>query len=117
VNMKNPFKKFTFVFASTFVIVFFLISLEQKKEIIASETSKFTITIFPPVPPPGPGGGTGGGGGGGGTALPDTGVVFSGRAYPLSKVVILKDGQIAAETIAGTDARFRATLRGLSEGN
>lgn len=59
----------------------------------------------------------GGGGGGGGNVAPATGVVFSGRAYPLSKVVVLKDGQIAVSTIAGPDARFEVSLAGLSTGN
>lgn len=62
----------------------------------------------------------GGGGGGGGGATPPppiTAVSFSGRAYPLSQVTILKDGQIALITIAGPDAHFSATLSGLSQGN
>ncbi len=64
-----------------------------------------------------PSGGGGGGGGGGGTRPPETGVTFSGRAYPLSKVTILKDGVITVETIAGPDARFRVSLGDLSPGN
>ena len=43
--------------------------------------------------------------------------MFSGRAYPLSKVNILKDGQLALTTIAGPDSNFKATLSGLSTGN
>ncbi|MBI5405946.1 hypothetical protein HY972_02825 [Candidatus Kaiserbacteria bacterium] len=65
--------------------------------------------------------GGGGGGGGGGApsspSIPDTNVVFSGRAYPLSRVSILKDGQIALTTIAGPDSNFTATISGLSTGN
>ncbi len=80
------------------------------------DCSSYTDDSEFPDSPPGPGPG-GGGGGGGGSLPPETGVVFSGRAYPLSKVVILKDGQIAVETIAGPDARFRATIRDLSTGN
>lgn len=57
--------------------------------------------------------------GGGGSAYtpPITGVIFSGRAYPLSKVTILKDGQTATSTIAGPDANFYILLSGLSSGN
>ena len=58
-------------------------------------------------------GGGGGGGGGGG----NSGVRFSGRAYPLSRVSILKDGQIAVTTIAGPDSNFGATLSDLATGN
>lgn len=63
-----------------------------------------------------------GGGGGGGTVEnqydnPTTSVVFEGRAYPKSIVTILKDAQVAATTIAGSDARFAITLSGLSGGN
>jgi len=65
---------------------------------------------------------TGGGGGGGGggyspPSIPDTNVVFSGRAYPLSRVSILKDGQLVVTTIAGPDSNFTATISGLSSGN
>lgn len=62
----------------------------------------------------------GGGGGGGGavvSAAPQTAVTFSGRAYPLSRVTILKDGQISITTIADPDANFNAALTGLSAGN
>lgn len=67
--------------------------------------------------PSGGGGGGGGGGSSGGTRPPETGVTFSGRAYPLSKVTILKDGVIAVETIAGQDARFRVSIGDLTPGN
>lgn len=63
-----------------------------------------------------PGGG-GGGGGGGAPDPPDTGVNFFGRAYPMSSVTILKDGQVAATTIAGPDANFQVSLTDLSAGN
>lgn len=66
-----------------------------------------------------PSGGGGGGGGGGGSriSIPATNVVFTGRAYPLSKVNILKDGQIVVTTIAGPDSNFSATISGLSTGD
>ncbi|PWB38913.1 MAG: hypothetical protein C3F02_01485 [Parcubacteria group bacterium] len=68
------------------------------------------------VVPPSPGGG-GGGGGGGAPAPTVTRINFLGRAYPLSKVVLLKDGQLAIETISGPDAVFSLSLTGLSAGN
>ena len=72
----------------------------------------------PPSPPPSSGGGSGGGGGGGGgTYTPAPDIILSGRAYPLSKVVVLKDGQIIVSTIAGPDARFEVSLSGLATGD
>ena len=65
--------------------------------------------------------GGGGGGGGGGTYTPpapvEASVTFSGRAYPLSEVFILKDAQIVATTIADQDANFLTTLSNLAFGN
>jgi hypothetical protein len=66
----------------------------------------------PDDPPPG-----GGGGGGGSQPPPATTVNFYGRAYPMSSITILKDGQIAIQTIAGPDANFSASLSGLSAGH
>ena len=63
------------------------------------------------------GGGGGGGGGGGYTAPAETAAVFSGRAYPKSTVTLLKDAQIAATAIAGSDSTFSMKLSGLSGGN
>jgi hypothetical protein len=66
------------------------------------------------------GGGGGGGGGGGATppyTPPVTSVIFSGRAYPLSKVSVLKDGQLSVSTVAGPDANFYVAYNGLSSGN
>ncbi len=57
------------------------------------------------------------GGGGGGGYTPVTRVIFSGRAYPLSRVILLKDAQLAVQTIAGPDANFQIDLSGLSAGN
>ncbi|MFZ2072206.1 MAG: GIY-YIG nuclease family protein [Minisyncoccia bacterium] len=78
------------------------------KKICASATA----TVTPPS-------GGGGGGGGGGITPPvvTTGITFSGRAYPLSHITILKDGQVAITTIAGPDASFSVTLNNLSTGN
>lgn len=61
--------------------------------------------------------GGGGGGGGGGYAPAETAVIFSGRAYPGSKVVLLKDGQIAVSVLADPLAAFNISLSGLSAGN
>ncbi|MCK4553555.1 dockerin type I repeat-containing protein [Candidatus Parcubacteria bacterium] len=55
--------------------------------------------------------------GGGRGYTPATRVIFSGRAYPLSKVILLKDAQLAVQTIAGPDANFQIDLSGLSAGN
>ncbi len=59
---------------------------------------------------------TGGGGGGGGGGGAPTSVTFSGRAYPLSRVILLKDGQEVINTIAGPDARFSITISNLNTG-
>lgn len=66
---------------------------------------------------------TSGGGGGGGysstsiTTIPNTNVVFTGRAYPRSTVTLLKDAQIVATTIASADANFQVTISNISGGN
>jgi hypothetical protein len=86
-------------------------------------TSDLQISISANVESPG--GSTppprGGGGGGGGGTLPplpaQTSVTFAGRAFPLSRITILKDGQIAVTTIAGPDAKFYVALTGLASGN
>lgn len=73
-----------------------------------------TDPVVPVVP-------SGGGGGGGGSSYTPpkivTQITFTGRAYPLSKVGVLKDGQLAISTIAGPDANFKISLTGLSTGN
>lgn len=82
--------------------------------VIATSTQ---ISATPTTSTPPSGGGGGGGGGGGSPTAGDTGVIFSGRAYPLSKVTILKDGQVVLTTIAGPDSNFTASLTDLSSGN
>ncbi|MDP2864477.1 MAG: hypothetical protein Q8N73_02385 [bacterium] len=74
-----------------------------------------TATVAAPEQPSPPGGG--GGGGGGAPPSVETKVIFSGRAYPKSAVTLLKDAQIAATTIAGSDANFQITISGLTGGN
>ncbi|MES3006028.1 MAG: dockerin type I repeat-containing protein [Patescibacteria group bacterium] len=66
------------------------------------------------------GGGGGGGGGNSGvgiTSIPDTNVVFTGKAYPKSTVTLLKDAQVVATTIADANANFQVTISGVSSGN
>jgi hypothetical protein len=53
--------------------------------------------------------------GGGGYAIP-TSVTFSGRAYALSRVILLKDGQDTLNTVSGPDARFTFTISNLTAG-
>lgn len=69
----------------------------------------FTVTVTPPPPPPG--------GGGGGAVSTAPNIVFLGKAYPLSKVFVLKDAQIAISTIAGPDANFSVSLSNIASGN
>ncbi|MFH0712338.1 MAG: dockerin type I repeat-containing protein [Candidatus Jorgensenbacteria bacterium] len=64
-----------------------------------------------------PGGGGGGGGGGGDSGPVQTVVNFRGRAYPKSIVTLLKDAQVAATTVALSDASFQISLSGLAAGN
>lgn len=66
----------------------------------------------PPPPPPSP---VVSGGSAGVIGLPQ--VTFKGLAYPASKITILKDGQIAAVTLAGPDAIFEAGLSNISNGD
>lgn len=77
-----------------------------------SESVIVNVSANVPVPSSG-----GGGGGGGGSSSSNTSVSFEGRAYPLSKVVVLKDGQVATETIAGPSGRFSVSIGNLSSGN
>lgn len=58
-----------------------------------------------------------GGGGGSYTAPAETRVNFSGKAYPQSKITLLKDAQVVATTVAGADANFSISITGLSAGN
>jgi hypothetical protein len=60
------------------------------------------------------GGGGGGGSGGGGSQGNGASVNFTGRAYPFSTVVLLKDGQIAVSSLAGGDAKFSISVKDLS---
>lgn len=61
--------------------------------------------------------GGGSGGGGGGIKVVATGAKFSGRAYPLSHIDLLKDGVIIGSTVAGPDAQFSITVTGINSGS
>ena len=82
-------------------------TLDSLGDVIATSNE---VTVVPAAA-----GGGGGGGGGGGSVV--TGVLFSGYAFPLSTVTILKDGVLVLETIAGGDARFSVRLTNLSSGS
>ncbi len=78
----------------------------------------FSTGVIPPTPTPPPPTVSPSSGGGGAYIFPTaTGVIISGKAYPLSKVTLLKDGQIVASTIAGPDAKFQISLVTLATGN
>ncbi len=46
-----------------------------------------------------------------------TTVVFSGQAYPLAKVTVLKNGYLATTAVASTNGTFTVNLTNLSPGN
>ncbi len=81
--------------------------------IIATSTQVSSTPVAPSTPPSG----GGGGGGGGGLGSSGTAVIFSGKAYPGSTVTLLKDAQVAASTVAGSDASFQINLYNISGGN
>jgi hypothetical protein len=70
-------------------------------------------------------GGSGGGGGATGVTTGATGgdtvgtgrITFSGRAYPSSRVSILKDGVLAVSTVADPLASFSVSINSLPNGN
>jgi hypothetical protein len=74
----------------------------ETKTIIASAVSSYNSS---------------GGGGGGSSVAPNNSIVFSGRAYPGSKVTILKNSQFIGSTISDAGADFNVTISGLSEGD
>lgn len=110
INGKN--KNFLFVvFVITLGIAFFFSKAK------ADDVSITAQVLAPATPTPTAAPGGGGGGGGGVFVPPVTGVVFTGKAYPLSKVTILKDGQVVSSTVAGPDANFYVFISGLASGN
>lgn len=75
------------------------------------------ISISAQVGTGGGGGDLGGGGGGGGGGGNLTEVVFSGRAYPYSPVIILKNGIESVRTVSGGDGKFEVHVKNLSSGS
>lgn len=110
------------IFYKNKTILFFFIFLICFPQMVLSYTTDLhpvTISAYVGVTDPNDddnqGGGHGGGGGGGVTPIHlGTVVNFSGMAYPLSRVYILKDGQIAATTIADPAANFSVSLSDLN---
>ena len=66
------------------------------------------VSVAPPAPPVV---------GSGGYTFLGGQVTFSGKAYPQSEVILLKDGQIASTTLADAAANFSLNLKGLSTGD
>jgi hypothetical protein len=64
-----------------------------------------------------PSGGSGGGGSSVSTKKSGAQVVLSGRAYPRSKVTVLKDAQVVTTTIADSNAWFQVGVQDLSSGS
>lgn len=62
---------------------------------------------------------TGGGGGGSSNTSVKSGgqVVLTGRAYPRSKITVLKDAQVVLTTIADDNATFQVGVQNLSAGS
>jgi len=56
-------------------------------------------------------------GGSGSRTIPNTNVVFVGKAYPESTVFLLKDAQEIATTVADQEAKFQVAISNLSSGN
>jgi len=99
---------------------YFVIRVEDAYGNIIATSTQVSSTPVAPTGGGSPGGSNGGGGGpssGGGGSSSETAVIFSGKAYPKSTVTLLKDAQVAASTIAGTDASFKINLSGISAGN
>ncbi len=121
-RMNNLFLKYNRIFL--FFVIFF-ICFPQILFSYTTDLHPVTITAYVGMEDPNAGGGgnnPGGGGssgGGGGIGLDPninlpTIVNFSGMAYPLSKVYILKDGNIAVTTIADPAANFSVSFSGLN---
>lgn len=90
---------------------YFVVQARDAAEQSLIQSAQVSATPQAPAPAPSAGGG------GGGVSSPQTKVDFSGRAYPGSTVVLLKDAQLAVKTVAGPDAKFQMSLSGLSGGS
>lgn len=97
---------------------YFLVRVKDAYDNVVASSSAISVSPVAASTPPGGGtGGTGGGGGGGGGGSSGgTGAIFLGRAFPLSNVNLLRDGQIVATTKAGPDANFKIEISGLTAG-
>lgn len=101
--------------------------VDASQNIVTATTDQFNFFALLGTAPASSGGTNGGGGtsgGGGGTSgggSPTSGVttsvIFNGRAYPKSTVTLLKDAQVAATAIAGSDSNFEIDLSGIGGGN
>ena len=71
-----------------------------------------------PSSPSSGGGSSGGGGGGGGSSSSsgDASVILEGRAFPLSRITVLQDGEEVVDTITGPDAEFSIEVDDLRRG-
>lgn len=98
--------------------IFLVISIVFPQILFAYTTDLYPVTISAYVEAIGGGGGGGGSGGGSITnpspILLNTIVHFSGMAYPLSKVYILKDGLVVASTISDPAANFSVSVSDLT---
>ena len=99
---------FGLIFSSTFLFGTETEAIEVptsvRVEIVTTTTTTTTI-------------GGGGGGGGGGVPSQTGQVIFTGRAYPESRVTLLKDAQIVAKTVSGADSNFEITLTNVTAGS
>ena len=119
-GVKIP-KVFFRVFCFVFFIYTILPSIINADTLNSSNSVIISATVSPNGNNNGGGGGNNGGRGssnsGGGELNLPTIVNFTGMAYPLSKVYILKDGNIVATTIADQVADFSVSLSSLSTNN
>lgn len=114
INNKN--KKAFFLFLFIFLFPLFSNASSCTTTLGGTCNLNDSITISATVGSSGGGGGGGGGGSGGGSYNPSTSVTFSGFAYPLSRVILLQDGQEILNTVAGPDAHFSITVSNLNTG-
>jgi hypothetical protein len=91
------------------LLIVFCFGFQAEAQTIVSPPQPLLVSAIVSGPP-------GGGGGGGGYTVP-TSVTFLGRAYPLSKVSLLQDGQLILTTIAGPDSNFNISINDLAGGN
>jgi hypothetical protein len=103
------------ILTKVFCFVFFTLLLFPYVSDAITINAGTGVSISATVPSGGGGNNNNNGGGGGSSTVP-TSVIFLGRAYPLSHVIILKDGQEIISTIAGPDANFNVSVLGLSGG-